>query len=81
MMICAVCEMESTVRPINAQWWVVDTEEPQFGGHYERRDFCSMACVKLAPKYRTARKVRVQKTMLLGEWGQACMLANPKVKR
>lgn len=47
---CPVCQKPNPARPINANYWVA-TGEGKFGGHYERRDFCGMECVKQAPKY------------------------------
>lgn len=80
---CGTCGNDNPARAISANYWVADATEIKFGGRYERRDFCSMECVKAAPKYVAPKKPRAPKqaqrpVIIAGGWEMA---ARPAKRR
>lgn len=78
---CASCDSDNPSRAISANYWVADANASQFGGYYERRDFCSLACAKAAPKYVAPKKPRTSRPPVVaisGGWEQA---AKPRKSR
>lgn len=84
MTTTCTCGKPIPTRPINANTWIADPTETKFGGHYERRDFCSVECAKNAPTYQAPKRERQARRapVVYGDMGQlAVMYGQVKVAR
>lgn len=78
------CGAPTPPRAISGPIWIADASEAKFGGRYERRDFCSLACAQAAPKFvRTTprRKRATQAAPMMGDWAALGAMLGHKVKR
>lgn len=69
--VCATCTGPLPTLPTNANYFV-QTGKGRFGGHYERRWFCSQTCVNTAPKYVAPKRPRQPRPqpVAYGDWAQ-----------